>query len=146
MMEEHKKNSTVKYFDIAPPGKVAPDPSSKPILVSNKPEQSDPMVSSPQQLATSSPPEEVADTSPAPEEPVAVVPAVEPPQVTPEPAQPTAPSEDKVFDHYKPKSSWLERILLLIFVLVIIFVIIDLLIDAGVINTTIKPLTHFFHT
>lgn len=144
-MEEHKKNSTKKYFDVAPPGKVAPDPSSKPILVSNKPEQSDPMVSSSQQPAASSPSEEVVDTPPSTEEVAAVVPAEEPPQVTPEPAQPTAPSDDKLFDHYKPKSSWLARILLLIFVIVIIFVIIDLLIDAGVINTTVKPLTHFFH-
>lgn len=40
-----KADDTKKFFDVAKPGKTAPDPSSRPIIVSRGPQVEDPMVS-----------------------------------------------------------------------------------------------------
>ncbi len=45
MAKDDKSNyNEQRYFDIVPPNRKSPEPSSRPVVVTNHPEQSDPMV------------------------------------------------------------------------------------------------------
>jgi len=117
------------FSDVTVPGKSAPSAFSKPIIVSNRPPQSDPMMSRvglPKDIGR---PAAVAQPVPIP------------PQPHTEPQKPATPPEIKPGE----VSHRLRTMLILIIGLLVLFVAVDLLVDANVIHTSVTPLTNFFH-
>jgi hypothetical protein len=154
-MDVKKPSSSRKYFDVAPPGKSAANPSSKPILVSNKPEQADPMMSPPEPSEVNQPEPAVSkfhDDIDLKSEPVDAPPSDENVSAEPEKPAETPPVEitestmddTKVFDHPRHKSKILGTLLVTVLTLLIVYFVIDFLINKNILKTSVSsPLAHF---
>lgn len=138
-MDEPTPPKPSKFFDVVPADQVKPSINSRPVIVGNKSEQVDPMVTAPQ------------PSQPAPavtlEEATAETPSVEsspsiklreaaelPAQIIPTPAITVV--------HHTDVSIWQKR-LLAIAIIVLVVVMIDLIYDVGLLKSNIWH-THLF--
>lgn len=122
------RNKPIKVFDIVNPSQVQPDPNSKPVVPSGGPRVEDTSVGKRVPNPT------LGNSIPGPQ------PAISTQEVE-QKAEPAAEAKPPV----KSSNRRWRIMLILVIGIVLLFVVADLLIDAGVIHTSITPLTHFFH-
>src|SRR5579864_2776715 len=111
------------FFDIVPAGKKPADSSSRPLLVTNQPQQKDPMVATPP-VPTPQAPEPAAESLPSAETtPPAAGPEPEPKAKKNETPEPAEPQINVVVSRHKMAGRTLHNVIEILLILIVLAVI-----------------------